>query len=508
MINLANNKRIAKNTIILYIRMLVMIIISFFTARITIQVLGVEDYGIMNVVGGLLSVTGIITGSLSSAIQRFFSFELGKKNINGYRRVFSMTLSIYIIVAIFTIILGEIIGPWVINNYLIIPKDRLVAANWLYQSSIITFALSLLSTPYTASLIANEKMNIYAYMAFYDAGTKLLVVLFLYISTIDKLITIAFLSVITGVIGCLIYYLYCHCKLIVCRYSPIWDKKLLGHLLSYIGWNLFGSTTGTLNNWGMSILLNLFFGPTINAAKGIGDVVNNTVTSFCTNFYQAAAPQIIKTYAAGDCEYSKQLVCKSTKFSFFLLLMMSVPAILLMKDILIIWLGAKVVTTEMVSFARMMLVFSLVCILEQPITTIIRATGDIKCYQISVGIITLLTLPLAYLFFKLNFDAIYSVISMIILYLIAQIVRMKIVNDQVGLTYEEYGKFVLIPIIKVLFTIVFISIGFTFLFHGLWQRMFGIGLSSIFISLFSIYTLGLTGNERYQIRTYFKNRIK
>ncbi len=443
----SNNKRILKNTVYLYLRMIVTTIVSLYTTRITLQLLGAEDFGIFNVVGGVIGFMGIFTGSMGSATQRFLSYDLGKGNINQFSKTFSMLVNIYAIFCLVIVIVLEVIGTYLITEYLNIPNERENAALWIYQFAIFTFVLGTILLPYTSAIVAYEKMAIYAYFTFLDVFFKFMIVVSLYITPFDKLVTYGLLTCIMTLIYNVIYFVYCKRKLDGCEYVMYWNKRLFKKISIYVGWNLFGATSGILTTQGLTVLLNIFFGPVVNAAKAIADKINITVTSFCVNFYMAVNPQIIKSYAAREIGYTRKLVIWSSKFSFYLLLILSVPLISNMEQLLNIWLGTKQVSDEMVAFSQWVLVFSLVNILENPITQAVRATGDIKKYQIVIGVQTLLFIPICYSCFKYgNIPAYGSMIILSIIYLFAQFSRIWIVSPIINLRPVEYLHQVMFPI--------------------------------------------------------------
>lgn len=444
----SNNKRILKNTIYLYLRMIVTTFISLYTARIMLQLLGAEDYGIFNVVGGVIGFMGVFTATMGSATQRFLSYDLGRGDIDQFKKTFSMLLNIYVIFCVITVIVLEVIGAYLITEYLNIPDDRENAALWIYQFTIISFFLGTILVPYTSAIVAYEKMEIYAYFTFLDVFFKFAIVISLYITPYDRLVTYGLLTCIMALIYNLIYYIYCKRKLDGCKYVRYWDKGLFRKISTYTGWNLFGAISGIFINQGLTLLLNIFFGPIVNAAKAIADKINITVTSFCANFYMAVNPQIIKSYAAGEINYTRKLVVWSSKFSFFLLLILSVPLIGNMEQILNIWLGAKQISSEMISFSQWVLVFSLVNVLENPITQAVRATGNIKKYQVIIGIQTLLFIPLCYGCFKYGSIPAYgAMIILSLIYLVAQFSRIWIVASIINLHPIEYLRQVMLPIL-------------------------------------------------------------
>lgn len=491
-----NSKRILKNTIFLYLRMIVVTIVAFFTVRITLRILGVEDYGIYNVVGGIVSFLGIISATMSSASQRYLAYDLGKEDQSSFQNTFSLLLLVYVALSIIIVVFGEALGPWFINNYLNIAPERRIAAQWVYQFSLFSFCFSLISTPYQSAIIANERMGAFAFVGLFDAFGKLIVTLLLYTISFDKLIAYGFLILLVSIVSFFIQFIFCRIRINGCVYHYYWNKQYLKEILGYTGWNLFGAASTTLNSAGISIVLNMFFGALINAVKGIADRVNSMVVSFSINFYQAISPQIIKTYAAGETELSKMLVLRSTKLSFYLLFVFSFPLIFGMRPILNLWLGGDTVTNDMIVFSRLILVYSLVNIFEQPVTMLIRATGNIKKYQIYVGVITLFTIPLCVILFLVGLPAYWSIIAMTIVYIVAMFVRLIIARNQVGLSVREYVKTVLIPIIIVVAVSVFITLGCDYLFDL--EDIIAM-IIALLVCCLSIWLVGLNRSERQSL---------
>ena len=339
MLTESNNKRIAKNTIILYFRMIITMTVSLYTSRIVLKALGVEDYGIYNVVGGVISMFSILSGSLSAAISRFLTFEIGKRNFERVKIIFSTSINIQIILAFLIIILAEIIGVWFLNNKMVIPEGRLVAANWVLQCSIITFAINLISVPYNAIIVAYERMKAFAYVSIIEVILKLLIVYILLISRLDKLILYAILLLCISIIIRFIYGIYCKIHFKESNYSFVFDKELMRSMTGFAGWNFFGAGSHLLMTQGVNMLMNVFFGVAVNAARGIAVQVDGSVMSFVSNFTTALNPQITKSYASEEKGYMFSLMCAGAKYSFFLLLILSLPILFQTETILYIWLG-------------------------------------------------------------------------------------------------------------------------------------------------------------------------
>ncbi len=408
-----NNKRIVKNVFFLYFRMFLIISVSLYTSRVVLNVLGVTDYGIYNVIGGVVALMGLLNGAMTSATNRFFAYELGRNDEVRLKRTFSMSINIYLIVAVFIVILAETIGLWFLNTQLVIPTDRLSAANYAYQFSVLSCIVALFTIPFNSSIIAHEDMNVFAYISIVDVLLKLAVVYLLNLFSFDKLCfysTLHFLVCITITVS---YGIYCWCHYRECRYSFDWDKSLFRKLLAYSGWNRFGATAAVVKTQGLNILLNMFFSPSVNASRGISAPVNAGVNQFSNNFFMAVRPQIIKYYAQNDLENMFKLVIRSTKLTSFLLLALAVPLILDAPFIINLWLAQM--PEYVVIFTRLMLIISIVEGMAHPIMTSCHATGRVALYQSVVGLMLILNIPISYFFLKFGFQPpVVYVISFII----------------------------------------------------------------------------------------------
>jgi O-antigen/teichoic acid export membrane protein len=390
----------------------------------------------------------------------------------------------------------------------VIPEGKRSVAMWVYYFSIVTFFVSLIAIPYMSSIIAHEKMGVYAFMSFVEVFFKLLLVYALYVSSFDKLLTYSFLTMCVTFLITFFYCAYCIYKIKGCGYHFFWEKSLFNKLLSYIGWNLFGSTTSILNSQGQTLILNIFFGPMVNAAKAISDKINGIVVSFSNNFYMAVRPQIIKSYASGDHDYMFKLVNRSSKFSFYLLFLLTLPLIILMQKILVLWLGENQITNDMVVFSQLILVFSLVNVFESPITTMIQATGNIRKYEIIIGSGVLLVLPICYVLFKFGFPAYFSLIVLILVFFIAQFFRILIAKKQVGLSFRDYCNSVFVPIIISCAPSAVLSYYLCSFFS---DNFFGIIYSTVtcvLISLLFVFFLGLDKIEKKTVINFVKEKIK
>lgn len=502
-----NNKRIAKNTILLYIRMLFIMIISLFTSRINLQSLGAEDFGIYNVVGGVVAMFSVFSGSLATAISRFITFELGKNDNERLNKVFSTAVSIQIVLAAFIIIIAEIVGVWFLNNKMVIPENRLHAANWVLQLSIFSFAVNLISVPYNAAIIAHEKMSAFAYISIFEVVMKLIICYSLFISPVDKLITFAVLLFILSISLRLIYGIYCKKHFTECQYNLILDKKLFKDIAGFAGWSSFTLVAYSLYNSGLNILLNLFFGPVVNAARGIAVQVQNAVQGFSRNFQTAINPQIIKSYAEGDLQRVYSLIFLGSKYSFFLMFFLSLPIILETDTILSIWL--KDVPAHTVIFVRLILVIVTIDSIGGPLYCAQQATGKIRNFQLLTGTLMLLILPISYIALKLGAKAEAVYIVYISILSIVQLLSIILIHRMIKMPLNIYLKKVGLKIIYVVASSIIIPLfAYVYLPNNV-SSFIIICILSFLSVLISIYLFGLSTKERIflksRIMTIYKN---
>ncbi|TLV04022.1 lipopolysaccharide biosynthesis protein [Dyadobacter luticola] len=377
--------------------------VSLYTVRVVLKTMGVVDYGIYNVVGSIVTMFSFLSNTMSSASQRFFAFEIGQGNRDQLKRTFSTTMTIYLLIALVILLFAETVGLWFLNNKLAIPADRMEAAHWVYQFSILSLMMTMFTVPYNAAIIAHENMKVYAYVSIIEVLLKLAIVYLLVLFSFDKLELYGILTFSVTCIVTLIYRTYCQRRFEECRFLFYWDKQLFNKILSYSGWNLFGALSSVGKNHGVNILINIFFGPAVNAARGVAYQVQSVVLNFGNNFFTAVRPQIIKSYASDKHEEMTQLVFQSTKFSFYLLFLLSLPILLEARFVLGLWL--EEVPAYSVTFIRLIVIDTLLELLVNPIVTLNQATGKVKWYQIVVGGTRLLCLPIAYLFLRLGFGA-------------------------------------------------------------------------------------------------------
>lgn len=390
-----NNKRVAKNTLLLYFRMLLSMTISLYTSRIVLDALGVEDYGVYNVVGGVVAMFSMLSGSLSSSISRFITFELGKGGNAKVIKVFSCSIQIQIILAAIILILGETIGLYFLTTKLIIPHERFFAAQWVYHLSLLTFVINLLSIPYNATIIAHEDMSAFALISILEVSGKLLIAYLIMVAPIDKLIFYSLLLTFNAIIIRLAYVLFCKRKYAECSFHLVYDKEILKKMFGFAQWSFIGNSAGIMRNQGVNILLNLYGGPVINAANGIANQVCTAASSFSNNFIIAVNPQIIKSYSLNEVKQSALLVKNSSRMSFMLLLLIAMPILAECEYILSLWLkNVPQYTPEFVSLSLLMVLFETMSL---PLISMQNATGRIRNYQIVVGILHLLNFPFSWI---------------------------------------------------------------------------------------------------------------
>lgn len=442
-----NNKRIAKNTLLLYFRMLFMMVVSLYTSRVILNALGVEDFGIYNVVGGVVAMFTVISGSLSAAISRFITYELGKGDQSKLNKIFSASVTIQLLLSLIIVVLIESVGVWFLNAKMTIPADRVTAANWVLQFSIITFVINLISVPYNAAIIAHERMSAFAYISILEAIGKLAIAFFIMWSPIDKLIYYAILMCTVAVIVRLTYGHYCKKHFTECTYHFHWDKDILKQMFGFAGWNFIGASSVVFRDQGGNIILNIFFGPTVNAARGIANQVNTAITGFVQNFMTALNPQITKSYASGDGEYMMTLIFQGARLSFYMLLLLSLPVLINTHYILVIWL--KIVPEHAVLFVRLILIFAMCESISNPLITAMLATGKIRNYQIVVGGLQLLNLPLSYLCLKTGFVPESILVVAIIISLACLFARLYMLRGMIGLSSILYMKNVFLNVLVV-----------------------------------------------------------
>ena len=492
-----NNKRIAKNTLLLYFRMLLMMFVTLFTSRVVLDKLGVTDYGIYNVVGGVVAMLGFLNSSMSNAVQRYLSFEIGKNNEAGVNRIFNVSLFAHAGIAVFVFVVMEIVGVWYLNTHMNIPAERMDAANWVLQCSIFTTLFTIVQVPYNAIIISKEQMGIYAYISILEVVLKLLVVYMLAIGNFDKLKLYSVLIMVVTIGIMMIYRFYCTRKYKEAKFKFIKDWNLLKQIVGFASWNMLGELAWVFTGQGVNIILNSFFGPVVNAARGLAEQVNGAVNRFVANFQTAVNPQLIKNYASDQLGEMKTLLFRSTRFSYYLLLALSLPIILKMDFILHLWL--KEVPDYTTGFCQLVLVSSLVSTLSNLLAQVARAYGKIRNYQIIVSIFLFLNFPLSYIVLKFGGSPLSTMFVNIGINAMLLFVRLRLTNRMIQMTYGSFIRNVLFPVIIVTAVALVIPLTIYFMLDNSIISFIIVCLVSFVSVGVSTYALGMNSNERLYI---------
>lgn len=500
--NKSDNKRLVSNTLFLYFRSIFTMAVGIFTSRVILQALGIENYGIYNVVAGFVTMFAIVSSTFTSSTQRFLSFELGRKEIKRAQDVFSLSMMIHIGLCFAFLLVAETIGLYFLNNGLNIHSDRLIAANVVYQCSIVTFIFDLLSVPYNASIIANENMKVFAYISIFEVTMKLVILYLLHLFNYDILIVYAILLMAIAIIIRFTYSIYCNRHFPESKFKICKDKHLFKEMMSISGWNFLGSGATVFTFQGINILINIVGGGVIiNAAKGVASQVENAVSKFTDNFMTSIDPQITKAYSAGDSDRLFYLMDKGSRFSFFLLAFICMPIILESKYILTIWLKA------IPQYADYFVSLSLILILSRPFSTIadkiLLATGKIKRTQIILSCLQLCDIPLSY-FILVEFRKPYYFYSIFIFIAwVSLFVRYYFVCHYIGIKVSFVFKTIILRCLIVLLLSLIIPIILRFSMHDSFLRFSIVSFSSVICMLNLIFFVGIDSSERQ----YFINKI-
>lgn len=494
----SNNKIILKNTIFLYFRTFILLILGLYTSRVTMQALGVENYGIINVVSGFVSMFALVSGALTGACQRFITFELGKKDGN-VTQIFSSTFYIQVGLATLIIILAETIGLYFINYKLNLPDGKLDEAQWVFQCSVISFVFSLINIPYNAIIIAHEKMKAFAYISLVEAFLKLATVYSILILPYNSLILYSLLTLISSTIVRFVYQIYCIKSFKdEVRLERVKDMHNFRNIFNFAGWAFIGNSATILNGQGINIILNIFVGVTINAARGIASMIESTVSSFVYNFTTALNPQITKAYAQNDSTRLYELLNLGTRLSFFLMIVITTPIIIITPNLLKLWL--TVYPEYSIPFIRITLIIAIVQAMANPFVTAICATGKIRDYQLTVGLLTIANFPICYILLKIGLDPVWIYVASLIMYIITFIIRLIFVRNRVKIPVGKFYIIVLSRLIPILI------IGLTCSFYiskvintDNWLGLIFYSVISSIVTIILIYIIGLQNSERKQV---------
>lgn len=501
-----NNKRIAKNTLLLYIRMFLMMGVNLYASRIILQALGVDDFGIYNIVGGIVVLFTFINNAMVASTQRFLNFELGQNNISEAGKVFSASVTIHCFISLLFLVLSETIGLWFLNEYIQVPEGRELAANWVYQFTILATIFYIMRTPYNGAIIAEERMSFYAYISVIEGILKLAIAFLVY-CFVDRLIWYSIFMAIVSFWIYIAYYIYCKRKFpLVCTFRYEYDKQRYRSLVGFSGWSLFGAVSNMGAQQGLNVLLNIFFGVTLNAAMGIANQVNNAVYTFVSNFQTAFNPQIVKTYANQNKGEFISLLFNSSRYSFFLLFMLALPICIYCEELLYLWLGTVPKYSSM--FCRIMIINSIFDALSGPLWMAVYASGKIKKYQIYISALLASTILFSYMFAKLGLDPYWVLSVKPIIGCTILIYRIFFCCRYLDVNLKSYFN----KIVVRCFIISVVGISFSVLIYELVSSeslvMLSISIGLIFmILLLTIYCFGLTREEKMFIKSkirYFK----
>lgn len=502
----ANNTRLAKNTLMLYGRTIFTMIISLYTSRVILSALGVEDFGIYNVVGGMVAMFSIISGSLSTSISRYLTFELGNGDNEKLNKIFSTSINIQIAISIIILILGETIGLWFLRDMMNIPPDRINEATIVLHCSLATFIINLISVPYNATIVAHERMSAFAYISILDVILKLGIVFLLYVFPWDHLTVYSLLLVIESLIIRIIYGWYCNHNFAETKYRFSHDSKLVKEMFGFAGWGFLTNSAFMFNNQGINILMNLFFGVTVNAARGIAIQVETALVKFSADFTTAINPQIIKSYAANNMPNVYSLVNLGAKFSYYLIFIVALPVIMETEYILNLWLG--IVPEHTATFVRLAIIGTMIDRLGYSGYTACMATGNIKKYTLCITSVGCLVFPISYIAFKLGAPAEASYIIFALIYIIVDIIRLWIMKGLINYPIMSFFKDVVVKIILSTALAIIAPIVIVWIVEPSFLRLIITVTTSLISAIIAIYALGLSPDERIKVTTKLFSLLK
>ena len=495
--NSVSNKRIAKNSLFLSIRMIIVMCISLYTSRVILNVLGVEDYGVYNVVGGFVSMFAFLNTSMSNGIQRFYNYELGKNGENGANRVYQTSLLIQLLFGIIIVILTESVGLWYLHNKMVIPDGRMFAAEWVFQLSVISFLVIIIQVPYTAAVMAHEKMDFYAVVSVLDVVIKLVLVIILPYLSYDRLVGFGFVTFFVHVFDLVVYYVYCkkkfpEIKLNIKKYRK--DKSLFASMLGFSGWNIFGSFSNMMRDQGVNLILNFFYGPVVNAARGVAMQVNGAVSNLVSSILTPVRPQVVQSYARNDLDRAMNLTFSISKFSLVFLMLIALPLCVEIDFILNLWLG--VVPEHTQAFCIIILATSAILIPTGALATLVHASGIMMKYQVIGSFVKIVSVPIAFLLMKFGYAPEWALLMVLIFDAVGLVVGMFIVRSLMPFSIMSYFRKVIIPIIPVFI----VSLTIEVILHiFIPNRVLSVWMVLIIGSLVTMalfYIVGISNDER------------
>lgn len=500
-----NNKRIAKNTFFLYVRMFVVMCVSLYTSRVILAQLGVTDYGLYGVIGGVVTMFAFLNTSLGSSSSRFITVAIGKGNPENVKKVFGTSMAIHIIMALIILVLCEVIGVWFINEKMIIPPERLYASHVVFQISVVTTLFSITQIPYAASIIAHERMGIYAVIGLLDALAKLLIAFAIAYNPFDRLIWYALLIMLVQISIMIFYRIYCLYHFKECRFQIQKDKKLYKEMLSYSVYDFIGCTSIMAQGQGLNMVLNAFFGPVVNAARAIAYQIQGAIIQFAGGFMTAVTPQIIKQYAQGEVEGMMRLVRRSSTMCFVLMFMIVLPASLEIHYVLKLWLEEYPAYTA--SFSILVLINTVIDTFRRPRTNCFHATGNIKLSNIITGSILCFSLPLGYILLKLGLNPNYVFVGVIGTSMIADATNLIILRRYINFSILEFLRIVHLRCACHAIVTAIVPICILILMEDSFMRLVVVVISAIIMSALSGLYIALEKHDRDYVLSFVMNRL-
>lgn len=485
--------------------MFVVMTINLFAVRLTLKALGVEDYGIYNVVSGFVSMFGCLSSVLATATQRYYSFYLVTLDIEKLKQLFSASLIIYIFFSIVIIVIGETVGLWFVNTQLVIPEIRMIATNYIYQFAIISFIISMIVVPFSAAVVAHECFNFFAVVSLFDCILRFLLILSLKYASPDKLILYGLFLLLTQFVVFLFYYIYCKKRYLECCLVRVNEKKTYKELLSFSGWTLFGSIAGMGMMQVNTILVNIFFGPICNAARAIALQIYTAILQLSSNFIMSVRPPMIKSYADGNISELNSLFALSNKIIFLLMSICCIPLYFEMPLILRIWLGD--VSEDTIVFSRLMVVYSFFLVFSNPITIIMQAMGKVREYFVPVEVITLLCVPMTYVLFRLGFPAKSTFELMVFCIMLSHIIRLRQLKKyfpdfSIKKYFKEVILFSFLSLVVILSSVYVVSV----VIENYWVELLAVIFTTLITTGVATFFIGMTVSERNKIISYLWNR--
>lgn len=502
--NTNKTKQVAKNTFFLYIRMIVVMLVTLYTSRVVLQALGFSDYGIYNVVASIVVFLNFLQAALRNATFRYTTYEIGRGDNGRLNQVYSMAINSHLLLGVIVVILLELVGVWFLNTHLNIPKDRMYAANWVFQFSLITVFISIVRTPFESLILAYERMDFYAIISIVEVLFKLAIVYLLSIIFIDKLILYSILLAFITLFLSIGYYLYCKRVFYDCQYIIFWDNQLLLDFTRYSGWSLLVNGACMARSQCITFFFNIFLGLIANAALGIANQIINALNMFVTNFTQAFNPQIVKSWASSEYDYFMRIIYISSKLSYYLLLLVCIPVIVNIDFILQLWLGDYPEYTDV--YIETIVFYYLVEAMQTPLVTAVHATGKLKQHQIIISSVVFAFIPISYFLLRLGYSGTYVLGLNAVTNLLCAIARVLIMRNLINLDLNQYTKIVLRPIVLVSFISLLVVVFFKYTSEDNWQSFIVSCILSVIAVIISSYYLGIDKQERHALNLLLKKR--